>query len=88
MAGYPHITLPMGQVAGLPVNLSLAGDLVVATPALPATGGYQVGYANTAAGAALAANDSNPFWSALGDLLVTGQTNTNVNDLVVVVAYP
>jgi amidase len=25
VAGYPHITLPMGQVAGLPVNLSLAG---------------------------------------------------------------
>jgi amidase len=25
VAGYPHITLPMGQVEGLPVNLSLAG---------------------------------------------------------------
>jgi len=25
VAGYPHITLPMGQVAGLPVNLSFAG---------------------------------------------------------------
>jgi amidase len=25
VAGYPHVTLPMGQVEGLPVNLSLAG---------------------------------------------------------------
>ncbi len=25
VAGYPHITLPMGQVAGLPVNISFAG---------------------------------------------------------------
>lgn len=25
VAGYPHITLPMGEVAGLPVNLSIAG---------------------------------------------------------------
>jgi amidase len=25
VAGYPHITVPMGQVAGLPVNLSFAG---------------------------------------------------------------
>jgi amidase len=25
VAGYPHVTLPMGQVAGLPVNLSFAG---------------------------------------------------------------
>jgi amidase len=24
VAGYPHITVPMGQVAGLPVNLSFA----------------------------------------------------------------
>ena len=25
VAGYPHVTVPMGQVAGLPVNLSFAG---------------------------------------------------------------
>ncbi len=25
VAGYPHLTLPMGEVAGLPVNLSFAG---------------------------------------------------------------
>lgn len=24
VAGYPHLTVPMGQVAGLPVNLSFA----------------------------------------------------------------
>jgi amidase len=25
MAGYPHLTVPMGQVWGLPVGLSLVG---------------------------------------------------------------
>lgn len=25
MAGYPHVTLPMGQVAGLPVGISFFG---------------------------------------------------------------
>jgi hydroxypyruvate reductase len=38
--------------------------------------------------AALAATDSAPFWSALGDLVLTGPTNTNVNDLVFVLAWP
>ncbi len=33
---------------------------------------------------ALAANDAYPFFSALGDLIVTGPTNTNVNDLYLV----
>jgi glycerate 2-kinase len=33
------------------------------------------------AGAALAANDTYPFFAALGDLIVTGPTQTNVNDL-------
>jgi len=33
--------------------------------------------------AALAANDAYPFFSALGDLIVTGPTRTNVNDLYV-----
>jgi glycerate 2-kinase len=32
--------------------------------------------------AALAANDSYPYLAALGDLVITGPTNTNVNDLV------
>ncbi|MGE5249982.1 MAG: glycerate kinase type-2 family protein [Bacteroidota bacterium] len=35
------------------------------------------------AGAALAENDSYPFFEALGDLIRTGPTGTNVNDLVV-----
>jgi len=30
---------------------------------------------------ALAANDSNPYFEALGDLIVTGPTGTNVMDL-------
>jgi len=25
VAGYPHITVPMGQIAGLPMGLSLVG---------------------------------------------------------------
>ncbi|MDQ7859956.1 MAG: DUF4147 domain-containing protein [Armatimonadota bacterium] len=33
------------------------------------------------AAAALAANDAYPFFAALGDLIVTGPTGTNVNDL-------
>ncbi len=32
-------------------------------------------------------NDSNPFFSALGDLLITGPTGTNVNDLVFMFAF-
>jgi hydroxypyruvate reductase len=34
--------------------------------------------------AALARNDSYPYLGALGDLLITGPTNTNVNDLMLV----
>ena len=33
--------------------------------------------------AALRRNDAYPFFSALGDLIVTGPTRTNVNDLYV-----
>jgi len=36
---------------------------------------------------ALANNDTYPFFEALGDLLYTSQTNTNVNDLLLVIAY-
>jgi hydroxypyruvate reductase len=36
--------------------------------------------------AALAANDSYPFWQALGDAVMTGPTGTNVNDLTFVIA--
>ncbi len=35
----------------------------------------------------LADNDSYHFFEALGDLLVTGPTNTNVNDLLFVFAW-
>jgi len=35
----------------------------------------------------LANNDSYHFWGALGDLIVTGPTKTNVNDLVLVFAF-
>jgi glycerate 2-kinase len=38
--------------------------------------------------AALAANDSYSFFAALGDLLQTGPTGTNVNDLLFVLASP
>jgi hydroxypyruvate reductase len=37
--------------------------------------------------ASLANNDSYSFWSALGDGIVTGPTNTNVNDLILVFAF-
>jgi hydroxypyruvate reductase len=36
---------------------------------------------------ALADNDSYAFFEQLGDLLLTGPTNTNVNDLVFVFAF-
>ena len=36
----------------------------------------------------LAQNDSHAFLTATGDLLVTGPTNTNVNDLLFVFAFP
>jgi len=39
-------------------------------------------------GAALARNDSYPFFRALGDLLVTGPTGTNVMDVVVALVGP
>jgi hydroxypyruvate reductase len=35
----------------------------------------------------LADNDSYSFFQALGDLLITGPTNTNVNDLTFVFAF-
>jgi hydroxypyruvate reductase len=35
----------------------------------------------------LADNNAYPFFSALGDLIFTGPTNTNVNDLVFVLAF-
>lgn len=38
--------------------------------------------------AALAANDSYAYLKQTGDLLVTGPTNTNVNDLLFVFAFP
>ncbi|MFZ5918377.1 MAG: glycerate kinase type-2 family protein [Chloroflexota bacterium] len=37
--------------------------------------------------AALANNDSYPFWKTLGDAIVTGPTNTNVNDLMLIFAF-
>ena len=36
----------------------------------------------------LASNDSYSLFAALGDLIVTGPTNTNVNDLIFVLAFP
>ena len=38
--------------------------------------------------AALGANDSYHYLSALGDLLITRPTNTNVNDLIFVFVAP
>lgn len=38
--------------------------------------------------AALAENDSYPLLEAIGDLLVTGPTNTNVNDLLFIFSFP
>jgi len=35
----------------------------------------------------LADNDSYGFWTALGDIIMTGPTNTNVNDLILVFAF-
>jgi hydroxypyruvate reductase len=37
--------------------------------------------------ASLANNDSYRFWTALGDVIMTGPTNTNVNDLILVLAF-
>lgn len=37
---------------------------------------------------ALADNDSEPFFAALTDLWITGPSGTNVNDLVLALAYP
>ena len=37
--------------------------------------------------ASLADNDSYHFWAALGDLVLTGPTNTNVNDLIFVFTF-
>ncbi len=38
--------------------------------------------------AALADNDAYHYFSALGDLIITGPTNTNVNDLILALAWP
>ena len=39
-------------------------------------------------GAALNNNDAYTFFSALGDLILTGPTGTNVNDLILAIAWP
>jgi hydroxypyruvate reductase len=39
------------------------------------------------AAAALANNDSNPFLAQIGNLITTGPTNTNVNDIYFLMAY-
>jgi glycerate-2-kinase len=36
----------------------------------------------------LARNDSHPILRATGDLLITGPTGTNVNDVVIVLLQP
>ncbi|MBV9546346.1 MAG: hypothetical protein JOY61_18400, partial [Chloroflexi bacterium] len=36
---------------------------------------------------ALASNDSYSFFDALGDLIKTGPTNTNVNDVMLLFAF-
>jgi MYXO-CTERM domain-containing protein len=54
------------------IDLTLTGDLVVAAKSLPATGDYQVGYANSGAGPALAA--------MLRLTVPTGVTVTKVED--------
>jgi hydroxypyruvate reductase len=46
--------------------------------------GGTVGRASLDPAAALAANDSNGFFAALGELFITGPTGTNVNDLRIV----
>ena len=56
-------------------------DLVIAT-------GETVGHGKSiglAAAAYLAANDSYHFFEKLGDLIVTGPTGTNVNDLMFII---
>jgi hydroxypyruvate reductase len=37
--------------------------------------------------AALAHNDTYPFWAALGDAIITGPTGTNVNDVMAVFVF-
>ena len=41
MAGYPHITVPMGQAHGLPVGLSFVGGAYAEGPLLTVAYAYE-----------------------------------------------
>lgn len=80
--------------AGLPIGLLSFGSDGVDGPT-DAAGAWADGATTARAqalgldpAAALDANDAYPFFAALGDLLITGPSGTNVNDLVFVLIEP
>ena len=82
MAGTPRTALLSFATDGVDGSSGAAGALVTGETMDRATG------LDLSARAAFAASDTTPFFAALGDLWVPGPSGTNVNDLVVVLAYP
>ena len=82
LAGQPKIALLAVATDGIDGNSRAAGALATGdTLARAAALGLS-------ADTALANNDAEPFFDALGDLWLTGRTGTNVNDLAIALVYP
>lgn len=81
LAGAPRTVLLSFATDGWDGSSGAAGALVTGETMARA------GELGLSADAALAASDTAPFFEALGDLWTPGPSGTNVNDLVVVLAY-
>jgi glycerate 2-kinase len=82
-AAFPIQGLPEVLIASLATD-GTDGPTDAAGAMVDGTTLARAGRAGLDARAALERNDAYPFFERLGDLLVTGPTNTNVNDLVLV----
>jgi len=82
LAGCPRVAVLSFATDGVDGPTDAAGALVTGETIARARA------AGLSPDAALADNDSEPFFRALGDLWITGPTGTNVNDLAVGLVYP
>jgi hydroxypyruvate reductase len=82
LAGAPHTVLLSFATDGVDGSGGAAGALVTGETLTRAAA------LGLSADAAVAGSDTAPFFAALGDLWTPGPSGTNVNDLVVILAYP
>ena len=82
LAGCPRVVVFSFATDGMDGSSGAAGAIATGDTLARAAG------LGLSARQALAESDTAPFFEALGDLWVTGLSGTNVNDLVVALAYP